>query len=320
MKSFRFGPSNPSATYVPHAFPEHTIDTGEAVINYAVAGSKDKPALLLIPGQTESWWGYEPALGLLQEHFQAFAVDLRGQGRSSWTPGRYTIDNFGNDLVRFISLAIGRSVIVSGLSSGGVISAWLSAYAMPGTIRGAHYEDPPLFSSEVNTSCGQPIRQSIGPIFALMSKYLGDQWSVGNWSGMLAAMKDELPEWLSRSIAPLMLGTEGDIPQRLKEYDPEWARAFWEGSVFARCDHARMLASVKCPVLYTHHFRHVDEKAGYLFGAASDIQANRACELVASSGQRIDYKSFPKMGHSMHGEDPKLFTQLLIEFEATLKG
>ena len=148
MSKHHFGPDNPSATYLPHAFAEQTIDTGEAAINYAVAGSPDKPALLLIPGQTESWWGYEPALGLLQEHFQAFAVDLRGQGRSSRTPGRYTVDNFGNDLVRFIALAIGRPVIVSGLSSGGVISAWLSAYAMPGSVRGAHYEDPPLFSSE----------------------------------------------------------------------------------------------------------------------------------------------------------------------------
>jgi pimeloyl-ACP methyl ester carboxylesterase len=54
------------------------------------------------PGQTESWWGYEKALGRLDEHFQAFAVDLRGQGRSSRTPGRYTLDVIGNDLVRFI--------------------------------------------------------------------------------------------------------------------------------------------------------------------------------------------------------------------------
>ena len=27
-----------------------------------------RPALLLIPGQTESWWGYEKALALLGEH------------------------------------------------------------------------------------------------------------------------------------------------------------------------------------------------------------------------------------------------------------
>jgi pimeloyl-ACP methyl ester carboxylesterase len=106
-------------------------------LNYAVAGDADKPALLLVPGQSESWWGYEAALPLLAEHFQAFAVDLRGQGRSTRTPGRYTLDNMGNDLVRFIDGAIGRPAFVSGLSSGGVLSAWLSAYAQPGQIRGA---------------------------------------------------------------------------------------------------------------------------------------------------------------------------------------
>ncbi len=320
MSALRFGPDNPSETYVAHAFAEQTIDTGEVAINYATAGAPEKPALLLIPGQTESWWGYEQAMGLLQEHFQVFAVDLRGQGRSSRTPGRYTVDNFGNDLVRFIALAIGRPVIVSGLSSGGVISAWLSAYAMPGTIRGAHYEDPPLFSSEVDTSCGHSLRQGIGPIFALMSKYLGDQWSVGDWAGMLEAAKTELPDWLSRAIAPLMYGSAGEIPQRIKEYDPEWARAFWEGTVFASCDHARMLASVRCPVLYTHHFRYVDDNRGYLLGAASDLQAKRVCELVSLAGQKIDYRSLPQMPHSMHGENPKLFTQLLTEFEAKLKA
>jgi len=44
-------------------------------------------------------------------------VDLRGQGRSTWTPGRYTIDNMGNDLARFISGRIGRPVTVAGNSS-----------------------------------------------------------------------------------------------------------------------------------------------------------------------------------------------------------
>ena len=57
----------------------------------------------------------------LAEHFEVFAVDLRGQGRSTRTPGRYTLDNIGNDLVRFLDVVIGRPTIVSGLSSGGVL-------------------------------------------------------------------------------------------------------------------------------------------------------------------------------------------------------
>jgi hypothetical protein len=166
--TLHYGPDHPSETYVKHAYDEKTIDLGEVKMNYVVEGSANSPALLLIPGQTESWWGYEKAIGLLKDHFHVHAVDLRGQGRSTRTPGRYTLDNMGNDLVRFMALVIRRPAVVSGLSSGGVLSAWMSAYAMPGTVRGCLYEDPPLFSSEVNTSYGQSIRQSsAGPMFAL---------------------------------------------------------------------------------------------------------------------------------------------------------
>src|SRR5262249_36741344 len=131
---FHYGPDNPDQTYVSHSYAEHRIDLGEVVMNYAVAGEPALPALLLIPGQTESWWGDEKAMELLEKHVQCFAIDLRGQGRSTRTPGRYTLDNMGNDLVRFVALAIKRPVIVSGLSSGGLLSAWLAAYGNPGSI------------------------------------------------------------------------------------------------------------------------------------------------------------------------------------------
>lgn len=309
-----FGPDRPEVTYVPHAFPEQLCDTGEVRLNYAVAGEPRAPALLLIPGQSESWWGYERALPRLAEHFRVFAVDLRGQGRSTRTPGRYTLDNMGNDLVRFIDVAIGRPTLVSGLSSGGVLSAWLSAYAKPGQVRGAIYEDPPLFASERTTSCGPSLHQAIGPMFALWSKYLGDQWSVGDWDGLVAAAPRELPPRLGVLAAALA----AEPPQNLKEYDPEWARAFATGTVAASCDHARMLSSVKVPVLLTHHFRRVDEASGALLGALSDLQAARARELIGAAGQSVDYRSFPTMGHSMHGQDPKLFCDTLVEWAAKL--
>ena len=70
---------------------------------------------------------------------------------------------------------------------------------------------------------------------------------------------------------------EGGPPQELKEYDPEWGRAFWTGTFYASsCDHERMLRSVKVPVLFTHHFRMIDEATGALMGASSDLQAARS--------------------------------------------
>jgi pimeloyl-ACP methyl ester carboxylesterase len=311
--------------FVPHAFEEQRADLGEVRMNYATAGAPEQPALLLIPGQTESWWGYERAMPLLAEHFQVYAVDLRGQGRSTWTPGRYTLDNMGNDLVRFLDLVIGRPAIVSGLSSGGVLSAWLSAYARPGQVRGAVYEDPPLFSSELIPSCGPSIRQAIGPVFALRNKWLGDQWSIGDWDGMQAAAAAELPASIAAALKAMATTTSAGAPpglsqppQNLKEYDPEWGRAFYSGTVAASCDHARMLASVRAPVLFTHHFRTVDGETGRLMGAISDLQAGRVREIITAAGQPVTYASFPKMAHSMHGQDPALFARTVTEWSVTL--
>jgi len=313
--------------FVKHAYDEHTVNLGEVAMNYVVSGRATSPALLLIPGQTESWWGFEKAIAILEKDFQVFAVDLRGQGRTTWTPRRYTLDNMGNDLVRFIALAIKRPVITSGCSSGGVLSAWLSAFAMPGQVRGSHYEDPPLFASETNPLYGQSIRQAaVSASFEGFAKFLGDQWSIGDWKGLVASRAAA-----SRSNSggqdrgaqggnPLLATAGGALepPQMLKEYDPEWARAFLEGTVGQSCPHERMLAQVKVPVLFTHHARAIDSATGQLSGALSDLQAAKVKEIVTAAGQRFEYVSLPDAAHAMHQVDPARFAQVLTTWARTL--
>ncbi len=51
-----------AGTFVPHAFDERVVDLGEIRMNYATAGEAALPALLLVPSQSESWWGYEQAM------------------------------------------------------------------------------------------------------------------------------------------------------------------------------------------------------------------------------------------------------------------
>lgn len=318
MRQPQYGPDNPDITYVPHRYMEHLIDLGEVQLNYATTGAPSLPALLLIPGQTSSWWSYEAAMALLDQHFQIFAVDLRGQGRSSRTPGRYTWDNLGNDLVRFMAFRIRRPTVVAGLSSGGVLSAWLSAYAPLGMLRGALYEDPPLFASELAPECGPGMRQGLGPYFGLLNKYLGDQWSIGDWEGFLAAgaEADLAPMVKARTRALAAAGAEP--PQNFKEYDPEWGRACATGSISAGCDHGRMLRQVRCPVLLTHHSWEIDEATGNINGALSGLQAQRVQELVAAAGQPIKYEVFPEMPHSMHRTAPEQYARLLLDWATGL--
>ena len=313
--------------FVKHAYEERSVNLGEVAMNYVVSGQAANPALLLIPGQTESWWGFEKAIALLDKDFQVFAVDLRGQGRSTWTPRRYTLDNMGNDLVRFIALVIKRPVITSGCSSGGVLSAWLSAFAMPGQLRGSHYEDPPLFSSETNPLYGQSIRQSaVSAAFEGFAKFLGDQWSIGDWKGLVAsraAAARPSSGGQTRGAQggnPLLAAGGGGLepPQMLKEYDPEWGRAFLEGTVGQSCPHERLLAHVKVPVLFTHHARTIDAATGLLSGALSDLQATKVREIVTTAGQPFEYVSLPDAAHAMHQTDPARFAQVLTKWARTL--
>ncbi|KAJ9149778.1 Epoxide hydrolase 4 [Pleurostoma richardsiae] len=308
--------------FVPHAFPEQIVDLGEIRMNYAVAGEPSNPALLLVPGQTESWWGYEDAIHLLSKAYRVYAVDLRGQGRSTWTPGRYSIDLFGNDLVRFIDRVIGRPVVVCGLSSGGVISAWLSAFALPGQVLAAVYEDPPLFASQTTPAVGHSIRQTMaGPMFRIFAKYIGPQWSVHDEEAMGDALMSEVPSWMPKAIAEIMAVSGGNplgASLNLKEYDPEWGDAFWTGRATINCDHEAMLKQVKVPVLFTHHFRKIDPDSGNLVGALSDIQAKNVQRLVEGAGRSFTYKSFPTQPHSMHGHDPVTYVTAITEWFASL--
>ena len=308
--SFRFGPDLPAQTYVSHAYSEQTVNLGEISMNYAVTGSEEAPALLLIPAQSESWWGYEAVMDLLGQDFRVYAVDLRGQGRSTRTPGRYTLDNMGNDLVRFMQIVVRRPCIVAGLSSGGVLSCWLSAYAPPNLVRGAYYEDAPLFSSELSPACGHSIRQgAYSVMFELRAKYLGDQWSIGDWAGYVSAAGAALPKEMAR-LAPH--GEEP--PQNMKEYDPEWGHAFLSGAASASCNHAQMLRQVKTPVLFTHHFRKINPIGDVLMGSVSDVQVEEARRLIRAAGQSFEYHSFPEKGHFLHAEDPKLYADTLRQW------
>ncbi|MER5885387.1 alpha/beta hydrolase [Streptomyces sp. NPDC001941] len=304
--------------FVPHAFEERTVDLGEIRMNYVAEGDPDAPPLLLVPAQSESWWGYEKALPLLTDRFRVYAVDLRGQGRSTWTPGRYTLDNLGNDLVRFLDLVVRRPAYVAGNSSGGLISAWLAARAKPGQVRAAVLEDPPVFSAEVAPPVGPAIHQSIGPLFAARSKWLGDQWSIGDWEGLTRALRNELPDALGRFVAALG-GDDGglaakEVPQHLREYDPEWGRSFVSGLANAACDHADLLSQVRVPVLFTHHFRTTDPETGHLIGACTDVQARHACRLMEAAGQPVTYADLPDAAHGLHDADPELYVRTVVEW------
>ena len=127
-------------------FTEQILDTGEIKLNY-VTGPDNGPPLVLIPGQGLLWESYRKSLPLLVKHFKVYAVDVRGHGRSSYTPGEYNFTNMGSDIVALLEKVVKRKAIISGNSSGGLIVLWVAANH-PELVSGIVLEDTPVFSAE----------------------------------------------------------------------------------------------------------------------------------------------------------------------------
>jgi hypothetical protein len=115
-----------------------------------------------------------------------------------------------------------------------------------------------------------------------------------------------------------MLPDTLDPPQFMKEYDPEWARSFYEGTVALNCPHDAMLRQVKTPILLTHHQRNEDAETGILSGALSVAQATKVKQIVEAAGQRCDYQDHPKALHMMHQFHPDLFVDVVRSWAAGL--
>jgi len=157
----------------------------------------------------------------------------------------------------------------------------------------------------------------------LRSKWLGDQWTIGDWPGMQKAVFTELPVWMPEALTAMAPPVDGvplseGPPQNLREYDPEWARSFVTGRATAACDHVTMLENVKVPVLFTHHVHRYDEKTGAAVGALSDLQARRVEEIVTAAGQAFTYRSFPDVPHMMHLYQPEQYARTVVEWVSAL--
>ena len=125
---------------------EKYFNTGEVKLNY-VAGPPNGTPIVFIPAQAVTWEEYYLLLPKLAHRFQVFAVSLRGHGKSTFTPGKYTSNILGKDMTAFLREVVGKPAIVGGNSSGGVSAAWLAANS-PTWVKGVVCEDPPLFRCE----------------------------------------------------------------------------------------------------------------------------------------------------------------------------
>jgi len=101
----------------------------DAQLYYEWSGPEHAPVLILSNslGTTHRMW--DPQVAAFTRHFRLLRYDTRGHGQSSATPGPYTIEKLGWDVVHLLDYLQLERVDFCGLSMGGSIGIWLGIRA-----------------------------------------------------------------------------------------------------------------------------------------------------------------------------------------------
>jgi 3-oxoadipate enol-lactonase len=104
------------------------VEVGGLKTHYALTGDRENVLVLCNSLGTDfSMWN--PQMAELERRFRVLRYDTRGHGQSSVTPGEYTIEQLGRDVLGLLdSLRLNR-VHFCGLSMGGAIGIWLGVNA-----------------------------------------------------------------------------------------------------------------------------------------------------------------------------------------------
>jgi len=105
------------------------VKSGEARIHYALEGQSGAPALMLSNSLGTNYSMWDPQLPELRKKLRVLRYDTRGHGQSSLTPGPYSIEQLGRDVMALLDALDLDRVHFCGLSMGGMIGMWLGANA-----------------------------------------------------------------------------------------------------------------------------------------------------------------------------------------------
>jgi len=104
------------------------LRVGELRTHYALTGDKD-PVLVFSNSLGTDFSMWDPQMAALSRRFRILRYDTRGHGQSSVTPGDYTIEQLGRDVLGLLDALHLDRVHFCGLSMGGMIGMWLGIHA-----------------------------------------------------------------------------------------------------------------------------------------------------------------------------------------------
>jgi len=103
------------------------VKSGEARIHYALEGQSGTPVLVFSNSLGTDYSMWDPQVPEFRKKLRVLRYDTRGHGQSSLTPGPYSIEQLGKDVLALLDALDLDRVHFCGLSMGGMIGMWLGA-------------------------------------------------------------------------------------------------------------------------------------------------------------------------------------------------
>src|SRR5260370_273179 len=103
------------------------LKSGDARIHYVLEGQSGKPVLVFSNSLGTNYSMWAPQVHEFRKKLRVLRYDTRGHGQSSSTPGPYSIEQLGKDVIALLDALDLDRVHFCGLSMGGMIGMWLGA-------------------------------------------------------------------------------------------------------------------------------------------------------------------------------------------------
>src|SRR6266404_3580503 len=105
------------------------LKSGKARIHYVLEGQSESPVLLFSNSLGANYSTWDPQAHEFRKKLRVLRYDTRGHGQSPPTPGTYSIELLGRDVIAMLDALDLDRVHFCGLSMGGMIGMWLALNA-----------------------------------------------------------------------------------------------------------------------------------------------------------------------------------------------
>jgi pimeloyl-ACP methyl ester carboxylesterase len=285
---------------------EHTFDAGAVTVNYVLSaeepGTQEGSPMVLLHGGSGRWQNLEEILTELAARHRVYAPDLRGHGKSEWTPGTYRIEDYAEDVAAFLREIVGEPAVLFGHSLGGQVAVMVAS-RYPHLVSALIIGDAPFDREKLRA------RLALGRERLVAWRDLAG--TARSIEEVVEAIKDtplEVPGKPEPVSARVLYGENHPghlwMAGNLRGNDPEMLNAVIEfDEMHAAYDYERLFPQISCPVL-------IIQANPALGGAISNEEVERALALLPDA----TVARLEKVGHELFWPEKAPALQAIEQF------